>query len=360
MNEKPAKSTFEQVVEITIRLGFLLFLLAWCFQILYPFLAILIWGVILAIALHPLADTIANLLGKSPKWAATVITALALAIILVPSYFLVGSLVTGLKDLGQDLATQTLEIPAPNAEVANWPLIGNWLYDTWLLASENLGDAVVKYDTQLSAIGSALLDSAIGTGVGILQFVLSLVIAGIILGNYPNASKAGKLFFRKVIGQRGDEFARIADLTVLNVAKGILGVALIQSLLAGFGFFFAGVPYAGLWALLILILGIIQIGPTLVMIPIIIYLYSTSSALPATLWSIYFILVGLSDNALKPWLMGKGAPVPTLIIFFGAIGGFILSGFIGLFTGAIVLSLGYKLFQTWLDEEPAPIKTEKT
>ena len=360
MNEKPAKSTFGQVVEITIRLGFLLFLLAWCFHILYPFLAILIWGVILAIALHPLAHTIANILGKSPKWAATVITALALAIILVPSYYLVGSLVTGLKDLGQDLATQTFEIPAPNVEVADWPLIGNWVYNTWLLASENLGDAVVKYDSQLSAIGGALLDSAIGTGVGILQFVLSLVIAGIILGNYPNASKAGKLFFRKVIGQRGDEFARIADLTVLNVAKGILGVALIQSLLAGFGFFFAGIPYAGLWALLILILGIIQIGPSLVMIPIIIYLYSTNTTLFATLWTIYLVLVGLSDNILKPWLMGQGSPVPTLVIFFGAIGGFILSGFIGLFTGAIVLSLGYKLFQTWLDEDPASIKTEKT
>ena len=153
------------------------------------------------------------------------------------------------------------------------------------------------------------------------------------------------------MGERGDEFAEISNVTIKNVAKGILGVAIIQSTLAGIGFILAGVPYAGLWALICLILAIIQIGPALVIIPVIIYLFSTMGLLGAILWTVYFVVVMISDNFLKPILLGKGAPVPMLVIFLGTIGGFITSGFVGMFIGAIILSLGYKLFITWLDEE---------
>ena len=153
------------------------------------------------------------------------------------------------------------------------------------------------------------------------------------------------------MGERGDEFAEISNVTIKNVAKGILGVAIIQSTLAGIGFILAGVPYAGLWALICLILAIIQIGPALLIIPVIIYLFSTMGLLGAILWTVYFVVVMISDNFLKPILLGKGAPVPMLVIFLGTIGGFITSGFVGMFIGAIILSLGYKLFITWLDEE---------
>ena len=140
-------------------------------------------------------------------------------------------------------------------------------------------------------------------------------------------------------------------MTIRNVSRGIIGVAFIQATLAGIGFLIAGVPLAGLWALISLFLAIIQIGVTPVLIVVIIYIFSTASTLTAVLLTIWLILVGLSDNILKPLLLGKGAPVPMLVIFLGAIGGFIFSGFMGLFLGAIVLSIGYKLLQAWLDEK---------
>ena len=139
-------------------------------------------------------------------------------------------------------------------------------------------------------------------------------------------------------------------LTIRNVAKGILGVAFIQFVLMGASLVFANVPFAGLWALLVLLFAIVQLPVGIVAIPVIIYLYSAREPLPATLWSVLILLFSMSDNILKPWLMGKGAPVPMLVIFLGAIGGMIMSGFIGLFTGAIVLSLGYKLVTLWLGE----------
>jgi predicted PurR-regulated permease PerM len=136
-------------------------------------------------------------------------------------------------------------------------------------------------------------------------------------------------------------------------------VAFIQSFVIGIGFLLAGVPYAGLWTLLVFMLAILQIPPTLVVIPVIIYLFSILNPTPAILWSIFLMAGAISDNILKPILLGKGAPVPMLVIFIGVIGGFMLSGFIGLFTGAIVMSLGYKLFEAWLDEGLVSDTTEK-
>jgi predicted PurR-regulated permease PerM len=137
-------------------------------------------------------------------------------------------------------------------------------------------------------------------------------------------------------------------LTIRNVAKGIIGVAFIQFILMGGTLILAKVPFAGLWALAVLLFAIVQLPVGILAIPIIIYLYSANEPLIATLWAIPVLLFAMSDNIIKPWLMGKGAPVPMLVIFLGAIGGMMMSGFIGLFTGAIVLSIGYRLVSTWL------------
>ena len=134
------------------------------------------------------------------------------------------------------------------------------------------------------------------------------------------------------------------------MAKGILGVAFFQFLTAGTVFMLAGVPLAGLWAFAVLIFAILQLPSVIVILPVIIYLFSVKALMPAILWTIALLVIGLSDNVLKPLLMGKGSTVPMLVIFLGAIGGFIFSGLIGLFTGAMVLSVGYNLMVHWVDE----------
>jgi predicted PurR-regulated permease PerM len=166
------------------------------------------------------------------------------------------------------------------------------------------------------------------------------------------------MFFRKIAGDKGDEFADITLKTVGNVVKGILGVAFIQAFLIGIGFVLAGVPYPGLWTLVVFMLAVLQIPPPLVVIPIIIYLFSHLGTLPAVLWSVYLFAGSISDNVLKPIMLGKGAPVPMLVIFLGVIGGFMLSGFIGLFTGAIVVSIGYKMMVSWIAGQKSQDKNQ--
>jgi predicted PurR-regulated permease PerM len=129
-------------------------------------------------------------------------------------------------------------------------------------------------------------------------------------------------------------------------------VALIQALLIGIGFLISGVPFAGVLTLVVFMLAVLQLPPIIIVLPVIVYLFGAKETLPAILWTVYLILAGISDNILKPLLLGKGAPVPMLVIFIGVIGGFILSGFIGLFTGAIVMSIGYKLFVAWINTVP--------
>ena len=358
MKEDPKlNSTIHYTIETAIRLGFLILLLAWCFQILYPFAGVIIWGVILALASAPLYDTLNAKLGDKPKLASAIIIISGLMIILIPSWLFLDSMVTGVKEINKSLNDGTLTIPPPSEKVAEWPVVGDMIYDTWKLASDNLESAIIKYKDQITDVVGTLLEGVLSMGGSVLQFIFATIIAGILLATKGTDSTARK-FFKKLVGARGDEFTDVTETIVRNVTKGVIGVALIQSVLVGLGFLLAGVPYAGLWALLVLILAILQLPPLLVILPIVLYLFSTTTVLPATLWTVYLLLAGASDNILKPILLGKGAPVPMLVIFLGVIGGFMLSGFIGLFTGAIVISLGYKMFLTWLNDTEDNIETD--
>ena len=184
--------------------------------------------------------------------------------------------------------------------------------------------------------------------------MVSIIIAGVLLANTAGGSQAARALARRLAGEQGTKGVELAGATVRSVAQGVLGVALIQSILAGLGCLLVGVPGAGLWALLVLILAVVQLPTILILGPIIVYVFSTTSTIAAVLFAIWSILVGISDAFLKPLLMGRGVDVPMLVIFIGAIGGFMASGIIGLFVGAIILALGYKLIINWLEVDTPP------
>jgi len=343
-------NTIRTAVDIAIKLGILFLLLAWCFQIMSPFISIVFWGLIIAVTLFPLYNKLSKNMGDKKKLAAVIISLIMLSIIIVPSVIFTESMVQGVQAYTQEFDREDLEVPPPDKKVAEWPVVGNTLYDLWKQASDNPESLVKSYSSQLKAFGSWLLSAITDTGLAFIQFVLAIIISGIFLVFSEQGGNVLKKLFGKIVDNRGDEYANVAELTVRNVSKSVIGVALIQSFLAGIVFLLAGIPYAGLWALICLILCIIQLGPGLVIIPAIIYLFTVSDTWVAVLWTVAFLAVMVSDNILKPWLMGKGSPVPTLVVFLGSLGGFIVSGFMGLFLGAIVLALGYKLFLAWIEE----------
>jgi len=341
-----------RTIDLGIKLTLLAVLLAWCAMILFPFVLPVLWGIILAITLFPLYNRLLKLVKGKKGVSSAIITLILLALLIIPSVWLISSIVENAREIITGIREQTLSIPPPRPEVADWPIVGKPIHAAWLLLSTNLESAVQTYRDKILLIGEKFLDIIKSVTSSFLIMILSVIISGILLAGSEKSEKSSKNFATRIIGKTGDEFVTMIIITIRNVAKGILGVAFIQFVLLGTALIIAKVPFAGLWALVALLFAIVQAPVGIVAIPIVIYLYSAREPIPATLWSILIILIALCDNFLKPWLMGKGAPVPTLVIFLGAIGGMIMSGFIGLFTGAIILSLGYKLATKWLEGGP--------
>jgi predicted PurR-regulated permease PerM len=182
----------------------------------------------------------------------------------------------------------------------------------------------------------------------VLQWVLSILVAGVLLANAAIGAKVAHALANRIFGDGGQEFEELARATIRSVTTGIIGVAFIQSFFAAVGFLVAGLPGAGLWGVIFLFAAVLQLGG-LVLIPAVIYMFAIASTTKALVFLVWCLIVGLMDNALKPLLLGRGVAVPIVVVFVGTIGGFMTMGTIGLFVGAIVLSVGYKLFLAWLE-----------
>jgi predicted PurR-regulated permease PerM len=351
-NRQPSNRTLlAKTLDTTIHVGIVLILLFWCFRIAQPFIQIFVWGMIIAVAVFPAYRRLDSALGGRKKLAAVLFTLLLLVIIIIPCVMFAGSLVESAERLSTGIAKGSLRIPAPPDQIRSWPAIGPALHDFWRLSSENLTAAVVKVAPHFKALGLWLLNVAAGTGFSIVSFVISILIAGVLLANGERGTHMALAISGRLSGDRGSELVNLSKATVRSVARGILGVAIIQAILAGIGFLVLGVPGAGLWAMLVLILAVVQLPTFIVLAPVVIYVFYTTSLVPAILFAVWNLAVGGCDSLLKPLLMGRGVDVPMLVVFIGAIGGFMLNGIIGLFIGAVILSLGFKLFELWLNED---------
>jgi predicted PurR-regulated permease PerM len=348
------KAYFNRTIETLIRLGAVAILVIYCYQIVRPFVIPMVWGVIIAVAMYPTFVRLRAALGDRNALAAILITLLALTILLVPTAMLSETLVVGAHGLAKALYEGTLVIPAPPENVAGWPLIGERLSQFWHLASTNLQEALSQAGPRLQPVAKWLLSVVANGGIALLQFVVAIIVAGAIVAHDAAAKRVAQAIAARLANERGNELLDLARATIRSVARGILGVALIQSLLAGMGFLVMGVPGAGLWALICLLLAVVQIGIFPITIPILIYVFATADTLPAVLFLVWSILIGTLDNVLKPILLGRGVNVPMLVIFIGAIGGFLASGIIGLFIGSVILVLGYQLFLAWLQGADKP------
>jgi predicted PurR-regulated permease PerM len=343
-----------RVVDAVVRVSLLALLVLWCFNIVKPFIMPILWGAIMAVAIYPLFVMAHHKLGGREKLTAVLIDLVALTILIVPAVMLTGSLIEGTQSIAAEYDSGTLTIPPPSASVKDWPLVGEELHDAWALASTNLEAALVKFKPQLETAGKWFLSAAAGAGAGVLMFVISIIIAGVFLVYARSGSHALETVVGRVLGEKeGRAFVDLAGATIRSVAQGVLGVALIQTVLGGIGMLAIGVPYAGVWALLILLLAIVQLPPFLILGPLIVYVFSVEPTVPAVIFMIWSLVVSVSDSFLKPLFLGRGMDIPMLVILLGAIGGMILSGIIGLFVGAVVLAVGYTLFVAWLNPEEA-------
>lgn len=336
-----------RAVEVFINIGLLILLTGTCLLIVRPFLPLICWGIIIAIAAYPAHRRLQNVLGGRGGLAAVLCTVLLLAVLILPVVLLTGSLMDGMQSLSGRVKNGMPLIPPPPPRIESWPVVGVPLNNAWELASSNLSAALRTFAPQIKAVIPGLLLASAGIGVAVLQWILSIIVAGVLLANATSAAKVASSLASRIFGERGPEFERLGAATVRSVTTGIIGVALIQSFFAALGFLVAGLPGAGLWAVIFVFAAILQLGG-LLLIPAVIYMFAIASTTKAMIFLVWCVIVALMDNVLKPMLLGRGVAVPMAVVFLGAIGGFVAMGILGLFVGAIVLCVGYKLFLAWL------------
>jgi predicted PurR-regulated permease PerM len=339
-----------QAMDTAIRIGLVALLALWCFHIASPFISPIVWAAIIAIAAYPVFVFLKRKTGLSDGWTSTLLTLTMLAILIMPTVELTKVLLENTSMLYEYLEKDELKIPPPNEGVGEWPIIGKDVEAFWQQLSTDHKAALGRIEPQLRKVASWLLSTLAVTGLSILLFIFSIILAGVFMASANSVKEAFEIVFTRLAGERGPELTNLSRDTVQSVVRGILGIALLQAVLAALGFMAMDIPATGLLALVCLVLAIVQIDILIVLIPLSIFVFSdpdtgTVTAIAFLIWN---IAVGLLNNILKPILLAQGVEAPMAIIFIGAIGGMMLSGIIGLFVGAVVMVLGYTLFMSWI------------
>jgi len=347
------------LLDVLIRAGLVLALAMLCFQVFSPFLSLMTWALILAVTLYPLDQSVAARIGGRQGLAATLIVLLGVVVVIVPTAALMSSLGDSVQRLIHDVQNNTLQVPPPREGVAQWPLVGEKVYALWTKAHTDLPALVQSMQPKIGNLAKGALGFVAGIGGGLLRFLASLAVAGIMMAWGEGGAHAIRSIFERVADARGREFVDLSTATIRAVAKGVLGVAFIQAIIVGMCMLVAGIPWAGVLAVIVLVLGIAQVPAVIVTLPAIGYLWSSGNyeTGAAILYTVLLLVAGMADNVLKPLMLGRGVDAPMPVILLGALGGMAAGGILGMFVGATLLALGYQLFMGWVATNPDAPRT---
>jgi len=320
------------------------------FWVLQPFLGALIWAVMIVISTWPLMRSVERVLGGR-RWAAvTVMSVLLLLVLVVPLAMAIGTVVghvdviTGwAKELGD------FRVPPPPAWVAGLPFVGEAAAGAWQQVAsdgvESLGAKLAPYATALVRWLVAQLGNF---GVLFIQFLLTIIAAGVLYAHGEGAAGFALRFGRRLAGEQGEGMMRLSAQAIRGVALGVVVTAFVQALIGGIGLAIAGVPFATVLTAVMFLLAVAQIGAVPVLVIPIISLYWTGSYGMGTFLLVVAVIAGTLDNVLRPFLIRKGADLPLLLILVGVIGGLVAFGLIGIFVGPVVLAVTYTLLNAWI------------
>ncbi len=340
-------------LETAVHLGFIAFLAYWSYLLVSPFLPVMVWSAVLTVALYPAFSWLAGLLGGRRRLAATIITGTGLLLVIGPVTWLGLGLVDGLRLLIERLGSGKL-VPPPPDSIKDWPLIGPQVFDFWSLASTNVRDAIAHLLPTLQPVGQFLFDLVSSAGAGMFYFLVSLIIAGFLFSPGPLLLVAVKRLALRIDSGHGEEFVELAGATIRAVSRGVIGISLLQAAVGGLAMSLAGVPGASVLTLGILVLGIVQVGSTLIVVPLIIWSWAAMNAGPALAFTALMAVVLIMENFLKPFVLTRGLTTPTLVTLIGVIGGVLTYGIAGLFVGPVVLAVAWDLANAWIHESAAP------
>jgi predicted PurR-regulated permease PerM len=344
-----------KLLDVFIKAGIVFALAMLCYRIFSPFISLMAWSVVLAVSLYPGHQKLARRMRGKQGLAATLLVLAGVVLIGVPTAILMGSLGDSLQDFIASLRGGTLKIPAPSPNVAEWPIVGKRIHEVWSQAHADLPALVRSRQPQVTDLARQALMVVASIASAALLFLFSFIVAGIVMAYGESGARSTRAIFSRLAGnRRGEEFATLCTATIRAVALGVLGVAFIQAIVVGLVMMIASVPFAGVLALVILVLGIVQVPAFVVTLPVVIYVWSSGdyTTTAAITYTVLLVIAGSLDNVLKPLLLGRGVDAPMPVILLGALGGLASTGLLGMFVGAVFLALGYQAFTWWVADNP--------
>jgi predicted PurR-regulated permease PerM len=347
--------TESRLLDVLIRAALIGVLAVLCYIVFAPFLTLMAWALILAITLYPLHRALARRIGGRQGLAATIVVLSGCLLIVAPTALLLDSFGSSIHGFVGAVQQNTLHVPPPREGIREWPLVGPRIYEAWSQAHTDLPGLVESMQPKIGELARKALSIVANIGLGLLQFLASFIVAGILMAYGEAGARTSRAIFERVIGsERGDAFARLSTATVRAVAQGVIGIAFVQAILVGLALLVAHVPWAGVLAAITLVLSIAQVPALIVTLPAIGYIWSSGhySHGPAIAYTIILVLAGMADNVLKPLMLARGVDAPMPVILLGALGGMATGGILGMFVGATILALGYQIFMNWVASDP--------
>jgi predicted PurR-regulated permease PerM len=335
-------------IDLAIRLGLLTLFVVVVALIVAPFLSILVWSATLTVALFPVYAWLRDRLGGRGLPAAALVTVLSLAFILGPIGLLSASLVDSLLRIAEAMKDRSLDLSHLREALASLPVVGESLQSEWSLATSDTGDFLKQIGHTVLVPSEWLLKAVAGLAGSTLVVAGAVAVSGFLFAPGPRIVAAIHDIAVRVVGPRGTRFVALAGATVRNVARGVVGIAALQALWVGIALLIAGVPHAGLLALAILVLAIVQVGTTVLIVPLILWIWMAKGIGVALLFALAMAPVAAAENLLKPMLLAKGLTTPVLVLAVGVIGGVVSLGLPGLFVGPIVLAVFYEMIVLWV------------
>jgi predicted PurR-regulated permease PerM len=325
-------------------------LIAASFWTLRPFLTSIIWAGLIVIATWPVLEKLEARFAKNRGIAAALMTLSLLLILLIPITLAIITIVDNAGAIAEQARSLTMfSISTPPAWIERIPLAGDKLAARWsefaALSAEDRAARVVPY---VQKALSWFVEQAGSVGMTMLHFLLTVIIAAILYAKGEVVETGVVSFARRLAGSQGEGVAVLAAKAVRGVVLGVVLTALIQATVGGVGLLITGVPAAGLLTAVMVLLCLAQLGPFLVLVPSVIWLYWSGQPVWGTVLLVVTVIAGTLDNVIRPFLIRKGADLPLLLIFSGVIGGLIAFGIVGLFIGPVVLAVTYTLLKAWV------------
>ena len=349
-------NTRRDLAKTTLGVLFIGMLIVASFWILQPFLAAIIWATMVVVATWPVLLRLQAMLWNRRALAAMVMTLILLLLFVVPLALAISTLVKNSDQIVEwTKLIANFRIPAPPDWIVNLPFVGDKAAAAWQRAADSgIAELAEKLAPHAGAMTKWVIAQFGSFGVLFVQFLLTVIIAAVMYAGGETAANAVKRFGHRLGGARGESTVELAGEAIRGVALGVGVTAVIQAALGGIGLAVVGIPFAGLLTAVMFFLCIAQLGPGLVLIPAVIWVYWSGDTGWGTILLIWSVFVGTVDNFIRPMLIKLGADLPLLLILAGVIGGLFAFGLVGIFVGPVVLAVAYTLLGSWISDEEGP------